>query len=418
MTEKSAATDTPPPTKTPEKPKNIFTTFAEESLGVISGKRRGYSRRGALGGSIAAAGAVVAGAGTRTLYEPAAAILDLVEFTPEALHKYGSLKHSSAKKQIHAIAPDYPMRAIERNPGWQSLQHILQQAARYAQNGDNKVSSLVWKSPEFTPLKKNSDKLPNLGNQYDPKVYFASLPEATQKFLNWSRTTSKIGSLSYVEAPTETFLSNLIRQASIRDKIAQLQAEAGDSKSDFEEVKAKVVTLEQPVIQHFSNVRSLVEATAERSRLAASPAVVIGHYLKLNNGKWFAALHDSVAFFKATARSSFTTGQFIGESTLENMEWTRKNLSDTSYFANWQDMPTTFEGNHTDRAFDNLRVINQMGTLYHILNGLVLSGLIPWSVVAGGQIHTTQIQGDLKIAREAVGVSELPKAIAFLNGFK
>lgn len=418
MSEKSTSpVDTPPATEPTNKPKNIFKSFAEESLGILSGKRRGFSRRGALGGGLTAVAALLTGAGTRALYEPAASIIDLAELTPGALHQFGSLKHSSAKKQIQAISPDYPMRAVERNPGWQSLQNILQQAVRQAQTGEDKVSSLVWKSPEFTPLKKNSDKLPNFGNNFDLNAYLASLPEATQKFIIWSRSTSKIGSLSYIEAPTETFLSNLVSQTSIRDAVARLQTELGGPKPDNEELKSRVLTLEQPVIKHFSDVRNLVEATAERSRLPASPAVVIAHYLKLNNGDLFAALHDSTVFFKATARNGFTSGQYIRESTLENLDWTRKNLKDTSYFANWQDMPTTFEENYANPNYDNLRVINQMGTLYHLLNGLVLSGLIPWSVAAAGHLHTVQNHGDLKIAREAVGVSELAEAMKFLQGF-
>lgn len=90
-------------------------------------------------------------------------------------------------------------------------------------------------------------------------------------------------------------------------------------------------------------------------------------------------------------------------------------------------MPEKYQGKEVEdpnspsnRDRNNIRPLNQAGTLYHLINGLVLAGLLPWQAVAPALAYTVASlpeHGALKTARESAGVFEFPRGIKFLEKF-
>ena len=406
-------------------------------------------------GQGAAYGALFALLG-KAVYEPGETAMEIVGLNPELLRRYGEQLHFGVVWNAIDRIPEYPVGAVAANHNYVPLAETMRDAVARAVVMSGKNLKLVWKSPEYTDYKEVASVLPRLDNYYSFNR-IEGLPETTQEMLGWS--TNPIFFLDEIALPFSTFTTNLVT-AEIKSAVAKIHAKTNrENNALANKMNSGEINAEQfdagytflikqrnldigaktaPIGRHFEEVRGHVEAERRKTKRPVFPSEVIGYYLLKNQGL-FEAIADALVFFKLAARNDFKTGAYLSDEigAKENLDWMRINIQDTSALASWNLMPDSYElyssgydqllkiinsrgdmdMEETIKFSHNFRVINMLGTLYHILNGLLLCGMLPWPLVALGNINRTDKHGDLKLAREANGVSEFPDAVAFLSRF-
>lgn len=399
--------------------------------------------------------------------EPVVAVSSLVEFQPQILAIYARREHSEALSQTAHYFPKYPLNPIRENPDHQTLERFLQTGIATAARNSHGSLKLTWNPPEYTSIEKLRPTMPNINNGYtdlDELDFMSATPVLTREFLSWS--TMSFENILEAKLPVKSYFQeqitpDLIRKQDeaikeyvTRDEELTLRYSSGLLTTEqtmglkvenLDRKNTRIRQISLPIVSHLEEVRAFIVDNAQRQSTAQNPSIALAYYIERNGENLFHALVDTLIFYKLTTRNSFETGIYNGD-TLEaptNIDWLKQYIVDTSFYANWAAMPTNyldFVPTSYDKSvttqtsaqypfgpslhswpIDNIRVENQIGTLYHLLNDLVLSALLPWQIVALGSIERIRVvasQGPLKIARESAGLAELPQAIATLQGFK